>query len=543
MPATKTPKKRGQSRTLTRLYGLWLFKRLPLFLTEAFKMAMVLLRLAFQILLTILSVSAHEPAAVQTPSFSNPENRLNENDKAERETEGQVPRSGNSALLEGWRILQESNFTNTSIVGSDPKIIGGTSVSGPHLYPFFASITSWDRFICGATLVAPDLLLTAGHCSVAYPIGGGAIVDAWQYEQVTPGAVEVIVIDQLLYPGWTSYLYDDLLLLKISPAVTSITPVELNFDPSIPSAKLPPLTIIGFGYTTDQKSFIPTRLQQASVKEVPYAQCQSIYSQLTSDHICVENANPIRVTCNGDSGGPLLYQRKDGTWLQLGTVSYGMINCSTGPSVFMRLSSHASWLSSSICSFSNSSYAKPSYLKCPRSSKPSGSGSKSIGSGSLLTVVDGSFNGGSDLGVCSSKQKKYHKCFTKTFTFDQAASCVSCVNAANPISNSTASTAHLKCHDFQDVICQAPQRCGCASCVEKVRSFLKCATKCHKCKGPVCKAEGEACVHTKQCCGGGDAIQCYNNVCTMRACNTTGTPCLTSGDCCSNKCRKILVCK
>jgi len=492
-------------------------------------MARMLLRLAFQLLLwlfTSLSDStAHEAADVRTPSFSDSGNRPNENEKVEQETEDQVRHSGSSDLLEGWRMLQDFNFTNTSIVGSDPKIIGGTSVSGPHLYPFFASITSMDKFICGATLVAPDLLLTAGHCTEAYPIGGGAIVDAWQYEQVTPGAVEVFVIDQLLYPGWTSFLYDDLLLLKISPAVTSITPVELNFDPSIPSAKLPPLMIIGFGYTTDQKSFIPTTLQQASVREVPYTQCQSFYSQLTPDHICVKNANPIHASCNGDSGGPLLYQRKDGTWLQLGTVSYGLITCSAGPSVFMRLSSHASWLSSSICSFSNSSYAKPTYLKCPGYSKPSKSGSNSIGSGSLLTVVDGSFNGGSDGGVCSAKQKKYHKCFTKTFTFDQAASCVSCVNAANPISNSTTSTAKLKCHDFEDVICQAPQRCGCASCTEKVRNFLKCATKCHKCKGRVCKAEGEACVHTKQCCGGEEGIQCYNNVCTMRACNTTGTPC------------------
>ena len=42
-------------------------------------------------------------------------------------------------------------------------------------------------------------------------------------------------------------------------------------------------------------------------------------------------------TCNGDSGGPLLAQRADGTWIEIGITNSGAADCSTGvPNFFAR---------------------------------------------------------------------------------------------------------------------------------------------------------------------------------------------------------------
>src|SRR5690348_13719164 len=52
-----------------------------------------------------------------------------------------------------------------------PEIIGGTQAD-PHEYPFQVAILQhgepgrWAAQFCGGTLIAPDTVLTAGHCVV-----------------------------------------------------------------------------------------------------------------------------------------------------------------------------------------------------------------------------------------------------------------------------------------------------------------------------------------------------------------------------------------
>lgn len=238
-------------------------------------------------------------------------------------------------------LSRELSGDNGTLVSSDPKIIGGTDVNSTAMYPYFASTAYPSPYICGATLVAPDVLLTAAHCSVAFPVGVGAIVGTNKYRQVVPGSVLVNVTQQVIHPQYVNFLNYDLMLLKISPPVFSIRPIALQWNVNWPSttAAAKNMTIMGFGLTMDQvSSSIPTTLQAATgIPEVPYTTCKSIWSPVTTNDICAENKSPLRVTCQGDSGGPLIAYTVKGMPIQVGTVSYGGVSCTAGPGVNTRL--------------------------------------------------------------------------------------------------------------------------------------------------------------------------------------------------------------
>ena len=254
---------------------------------------------------------------------------------------------------------------------AEPEIIGGTTATIGE-YPFFTSIIDSSRWLCGASLVAPDFVLTAGHCADAFK--KGAIIGAYYTAKMTTGSVKVKVVEQILYPGWKNAFHNDVLLLKISPAVTSIKPIQMNLDATLPASG-ESLEVIGFGQTAN-KGPASNVLLQAEVTEVPYAACFKYFGGVivATQHICVENASPYRGTCYGDSGGPLLGLGSGataGTNMTYGVLSFGGNSCTRGPSVYTRLSGYTSFLQTNICQYSAS---PPSYLSCGGTSSGGSSG-------------------------------------------------------------------------------------------------------------------------------------------------------------------------
>ncbi len=78
-------------------------------------------------------------------------------------------------------IITENTYSNYNNNLKQPRIIGGQSTTRDR-YPYAASLidAKSNRHVCGGSLIAPDVILTAGHCSGhfdAVQIGRHNIID------------------------------------------------------------------------------------------------------------------------------------------------------------------------------------------------------------------------------------------------------------------------------------------------------------------------------------------------------------------------------
>lgn len=382
------------------------------------------------------------------------------------------------------------NEKKKNAITAEPEIIGGTEAFLGE-FPWFTSVAPDSSYFCGASLVAPDVVLTAAHCGPAFP--DQAIVGTYRLKDPNvAGSYKVDIVKKLYNPDFVTYEANDLLLMKISPAITSIAPITLNFNASLPVMS-DILTIMGIGLTTyasDSLSYLAGVLRKAQVNVISTQQCMSRFGSIVngSIHICVKDNSPLRVACGGDSGSPLvLWDNATAKYIQLGVLSFGAVNCSLAPSVYERVSFYQSFLQQGICNLSD--YSPP------------------------------------DWHCCQTQQGEYDNClFSINVTQERAAACLSCVNASMP------TNAQSECAPYQKAIFQAPKSClSCEpSCAQPLQKLLECMTGCSK-----CKVKQKKCRKSRQCC---DTLVCHTNKC--KPCKQSRKKCKSNHDCCSHKCKK-----
>jgi trypsin len=207
-------------------------------------------------------------------------------------------------------------------------VVGGHDAS-PGEFPSVAEIT-FGPFLCTGTLVTPDWVLTAGHCSsitgavVASPASwppplidvrvGGATQSDGEHRSV--GRV-VMHPNYLLTSGY------DISLLQLSQSSTMApTQVAGPGERSIWTAGTLE-TIVGWG-VTEEGGDLPDRLQAARVPITTDAYCAGAYSDFDPrTMVCAGFPQGGVDTCQGDSGGPMLGKTSAGALRVVGTTSFG----------------------------------------------------------------------------------------------------------------------------------------------------------------------------------------------------------------------------
>jgi trypsin len=178
------------------------------------------------------------------------------------------------------------------------RIIGGfEAVSGQ--FPWYVHAITDE--LCGGTLIAPDIVMTAAHCHDAYTGSvyiGGVLIDG---QDLLPS--QVIAVQSILqHPTYSPGPEDnDIMLVQLS--TTTNTPyVTVNADPALPWTGQS-VTTMGFGQTSEG-GVVSNTLLQVTVDAIDIGTCQQELPGINDFfHICAGVPKGGKDSCGGDSGG------------------------------------------------------------------------------------------------------------------------------------------------------------------------------------------------------------------------------------------------
>lgn len=99
-----------------------------------------------------------------------------------------------------------------------------------------------------------------------------------------------------------------------------------------------------------------SRIPQQSLEQAFQILTQNIGPALTDNMICAGVASGARTSCRGDSGGPLLTRQPDGSWIQVGVVSWGRVPLGAEKAcghenlyaVYTRVSNYFDWIGAQL---------------------------------------------------------------------------------------------------------------------------------------------------------------------------------------------------
>jgi hypothetical protein len=260
-----------------------------------------------------------------------------------------------------------------SLAGTARAQLSGRVVGGHDApvgaYPFQAYLLAdGGRYACAATLIRPEWVLTAGHCTQ----------DPVTHERFKPDQFELRIGSRtkssggetrrvravFVHDGYSKpHAYEnDIALLQLDRP-SDLPTVRLEGQPagegrlSVEPKASPWVRVVGWGYVDSHTRTTSEVLQEAQLPLVPAAVCnESMPSELTDAgpiderRLCAGQNEGGVDSCNGDSGGPLLSKDETGRDLQIGIVSYGVTDCGRPKAygVYTRVAAFEPWIEAHV---------------------------------------------------------------------------------------------------------------------------------------------------------------------------------------------------
>jgi endonuclease G len=220
-------------------------------------------------------------------------------------------------------------------------VVGGTDVP-PGAFPDVVAVLGQEGALCTGTLIAADLVLTAGHCIDAHPVE----VILGSVDLARPDGERRAVKWSRAYPSWLDQ-YDVGVIMLEHPVFAKPRAVVQDCTGDERFAAGAPVQVVGFGLTTTSGTGDNTRLHQAMLPVVD--------PSCTTDPACAPAIAPDGEfiaggdgtdACFGDSGGPVYLDTPTGTGL-IGVVSRGLASWTEpcgGGGIYVRADKVVPWI-------------------------------------------------------------------------------------------------------------------------------------------------------------------------------------------------------
>jgi secreted trypsin-like serine protease len=226
-------------------------------------------------------------------------------------------------------------------------------------YRFMVSIRTADlpdRHICGGTLIASDIILTAAHCVTGVGTEAGIVAVVGTNTSGWPSAKRVPVVGSRVPEDYNLAVDNrsDVAVLRLATAQSSPT-VQL-------AAKEPPagtrLTTAGWGCTDRPPNCrtFPDRLKAADQIVLNDWACNRaiMWKPPANAPTSICTWAPASSVNHGDSGGPLLRPDGRGGFTQVGVTSLGSDNTAILLGSFTSVPVESTWITRAIESLRNS---------------------------------------------------------------------------------------------------------------------------------------------------------------------------------------------
>lgn len=227
------------------------------------------------------------------------------------------------------------------------RIIGGDNADR-HEFGYTVSLEDDIGHFCGATLIRPDIVLSAAHC------GGGDMYARVGAHNISGNeGTRIKVKEQIKHKSYHADTtnYDFMILVLDEPAPASTPLARLHEREDLRDGDS--LTVIGWGNMNPGYGWdMPDIKQHVEVKYIETDDCNrqgSYNGEISNAMMCAGESEGGEDACQGDSGGPLVRLNSNGFDELVGVVSWGY-GCANAkyPGVYSRITAVDTWIKDMI---------------------------------------------------------------------------------------------------------------------------------------------------------------------------------------------------